>query len=229
MNKPLQCFLLLLSAMSPTMASGNIPYGIEFVAGMRDEYHQRGLQLADDLIDLQIQSNITLTKSSSLNLAAWQGAEMAGDFQEAGVLLSLTKEYSRFALNSEIGYTRYENSFVESGIQYSVGVDYSLASELVAYVSATYDDDQSSMIGLFGLLSSARITDDSFMEYKVEAHMANDYYSREGLYDLSSRVSYTLNVNEMLSFTPFVSYTYPLDEVDLDPEFSTGVWVELFF
>lgn len=217
---------LLLCA--PLWAESDIPYGIEFVAGVRSGYHQKGVSYANDLLDLQLQSNITVTKSSSLNFAIWQGAEISGDFREFGSLVSATKSYDEFSVTGELAYYNLESPFLENGAEASIMLDYQLSDEISVYGSLGYSEGAQSLIGLLGVSGGQIITDDSFLEAKVEFHLADNYYGREGLYDLTSRLSFTYNINSLLSTTPFVSAAIPLDgagEFDL----STGVWIEIFF
>lgn len=225
MNAPVRCISIAL--VMPVIAE-DIPYGVELVTGLRTGYHQKGIELADDLIDLQLQSNITLSESSSLNIALWQGAEVSGDFQELGAVVGLTRSYDTFSFSGEVSYLGYESSIVSSGVEVSLGADYELKENIYLYGSLGYHSGAESFIAQGGVSGSHRLTDDSFIEAKAELNLANSYFSREGIYDLTSRVSYTYNVSSFLSATPFLSSSIPLDgEADFD--LSAGMWLEVFF
>lgn len=225
MNAPVRW--IALSFLTPVMAQ-DIPYGVELVSGLRAGYHQKGIELADDLIDLQLQSNITLSESSSLNITLWQGAEVSGDFQELGAIVGLTRSHDEFSYTGEISYMGYESPIAESGVEVSLGADYEIKDNVYFYGSLGYNTGAESIIGQVGASGSHRLTDDSFIEAKAEVNLASSYYSREGIYDLTARLSYTYNISTFLSVTPFTSGSAPLDgEGDLD--FSVGLWLEVFF
>lgn len=218
---------LTLVSMAASLAE-EIPYGIEFVGGIRTGYHQRGLALADDLIDLQLQTQLTLTKTTSLTTIVWQGAELSGNFRESGGLIGFTKEYEKLSLSAELAYHNIESTLLKSGVELTVGGDYQLRENLTLYGAIGQYTGAKSLIAHLGLNQTKRLSDDSFLTAQSQLHFASDYFGREGLYDVTSRVSFTYNVHSYLSFTPFLSASIPLDG-EVETDLSTGVWVELFF
>ncbi len=219
------CWISLLCLA--TVIAEDMPYGVEFVAGIRSGYLQKGLNLADDLIDLQFQSNITLNKSTTLTVAAWQGAEISGAFQEFGAQVGLTKDYKAFSLSAELSYYSFESTIMESGAEFMLGGDYYFSDYFSLYAGVGYHDGAESIVGQAGISGTQRLNDDSFLELKAELNVADSYFGRDGLYALTSRLSYTYNVNSTFSLTPFAAATIPLDDGSSD--LSGGVWIEVFF
>lgn len=220
--------LLLSMGISVAVAQDDIPYGLEFVSGIRASYHQNGIVLADNLIDLQLQSNITLAEDVFLNIALWQGAEISGDFQEFGAVGGITKIYDKFSLSGEVAVTSYESDIVEGGVELSLVGEYVVAENVFIFGSLGYHSGAETVLANLGGNGSVVVTDDSFLEWKAVFHLADSYFSREGLYDLTTRVSYTYNLNSFLSVTPFLSASIPL-EGDADFNLSAGLWMEVFF
>ena len=218
--------LILLSTTLPLLAQ-DIPYGVEFVAGIRHGYHQRGLNLADDLIDLQFQANVTLTKTQSVDIAIWQGAEISGDFREFGFLAGATQDFKNFSLSLELAYASYDSDIVDSGAEISVGIDYPIIDNLSLFAQVGFNEPAESIFAQLGAYATAKVTEDSFFSIKSELNLADSYYARSGIYDLTTRTSYTYNINSMLSMTPFTSLSLAFDGEGSD--FSAGVWMEVFF
>lgn len=226
--KPTLIPLVALCAVASVQAQG-APYGVEFVSGIRTGYIQRGLNLADDLLDLQIQSNITLTKTTDVNLALWQGAEISGDFREFGALVGLNKRIDQFSVFAEVSLSSYESDIVSGGVEFSLGGDYTVTEFVSVFAHAGYNSGAESIFGQFGGIGSMRLTDKAFLEGKLQLNAADNYFGREGLYDATARISVTTNINDSLSVTPFFSLSTSLDGEGEDLETSLGVWVELFF
>ena len=228
--KPLRPLsLLLLSASALQAADDDIPYGIEFVAGIRDGYHQRGLELASDLIDLQIQANITLTKSRSIDIALWQGAEISGDFREFGLLVGASEEFDNFSLSLELNYADYESDLIESGAEVSFGIDYPITDNISAFGQIGFNEAAQSFYAQLGGFATAKVNKDSYLTLKSELNIADSYFGQSGIYDLTTRASFTYNVNSGLSMSPFASVSISFDDEGRTADFSTGVWVEMFF
>ncbi len=206
----------------------DVPYGVEFLGGIRSGYHQRGMRLSNDLIDLQLQSRLTLEDAVSVNMAIWRAAEASGDFNEFGALASISREYGEYSVAFELAYHSYDSEKVESGLEASALVDYSLTDHTSVYGSVSSNTAVQNLYAQVGWSGSHKVSKDSYIQVKSELHMAQNYFGREGLYDLTSRLNYTYNISEMMSLTPFLSSSIPLDDKE-DFNLSTGVWVEVFF
>jgi len=206
----------------------DIPYGIEFVGGIRDGYHQRGLELASDLVDLQFQARVSLDNNQSIDLGLWQGAEISGDFREFGILLGYSHDFKNFTFTSELNYADYESDVIESGVEVTFGVDVPIYENVSIFGQLGYNEASEAIFGQVGTYATAKVSDDSFVTFKSELNIADDYFGRSGLYDVTTRGSFTYNINKQLSVTPFLSLSIPLDN-EGDTDFSAGFWMEVFF
>ena len=218
----------LLFTPSALEAAETIPYGVEFLGGIRSGYHQRGMRLANDLVDLQLQSTLTLEDATSLNVAVWRGAEASSDFSEFGALVGFTKAYDKLALSSELAYYAITSDKVKSSLEASVTADYALSDFISAYCSLSTNSSVKNFYAQVGISTSIEVNDKSYLQMKSEVHMAQDYFGRTGIYDVTSRVDYTYNVNDTFSLTPFLSGSVPLDDKEVF-NLSTGLWIEVFF
>jgi len=218
---------LLTATLAAPLGAQDIPYGIEFVTGIRTGYLHRGVELAQDLTDVQLQANVTLSQTQSVDISLWHGAEISGDFAEFGALLAGTQEFVDFSLTVELSYTHYEQSPLDSGVELAVGVDVPLGQHVSSFAQLSYHQAEASIFGQLGAIATHRLSDDSYLTLLGEVNFASDYLRRSGLYDLSTRLSYTHNVNSSLSITPYAALALALDEAP--STFSAGVWVELFF
>jgi len=219
--------LALLTLSTTALMAEDIPYGVEFVAGIRHGYHQRGLDLANDLIDLQFQANVTLTKTQSVDIALWQGSEISGDYSEFGFLVGATQDFDSFSLSLELNYSSYTSDLIDTGAEISFGIDYPIMKNVSLYGQLGYNEAAESLFAQLGAYATTRVTDDSFFTVKSDLNIADSYYGRNGIYDLTTRASYTYNINSMLSMTPFTSLSLAFDGGGSD--FSAGMWVEVFF
>ncbi len=75
---------LLLAAFGVAHAQDEIPYGIEVLTGYRSEYVDRGFALSQDLIEVQLGSEIALSDQWLLQLGGWYGTgTSSADFEAA--------------------------------------------------------------------------------------------------------------------------------------------------
>jgi hypothetical protein len=61
--------LLLVATAAP--AQDEIPYGIEVLTGYRSEYIDRGFSLAQDLLEVQLGTEIAINDDWRLELGGW--------------------------------------------------------------------------------------------------------------------------------------------------------------
>ncbi|MFC5050004.1 hypothetical protein ACFPK9_05210 [Rubritalea spongiae] len=205
------CALSLISLCSAN-ASEEIPYGIEFLAQYRSEYNYRGFILAQDTLDLQVSSQLAFNKTTYLTGAAWFGTEASdGDFSEAGFLADLRKDIEQWTLSLSGSYRSYSNSFFENGANIEAAAFYQWNTQFQSSAHIAYDTGAEAWYSSIESSFYHRINDDSFLNFDIGVSAVEDYYSRDGLNDAFGKISYTYNINQSLSISPYIGTSILLD------------------
>ena len=72
--------LLLSAPLGTAEIESDIPIGIEAVTGIRSGYVFRGFDMANALMDFQVEGEITLGDRTYLNVGGWIANENGGPF-----------------------------------------------------------------------------------------------------------------------------------------------------
>lgn len=209
---------LLTSAANPRGASAetDIPYGIEAVTQYRSEYSYRGFTLAQDTLDAQLGASYAFDSTTYLNSAVWFGTEIgAGDFTEAGILADLRKDVADLTFSLSASYRSYSNSFMESGTNLEGAVIYHFNKSFDLSTRIAYDTGAEGWYGNSGVDYYFRINDDSFLNIRAGASYVSSYYHRDGFNDAFGKLSYTYNINQSISVSPYVGTSVLLDSNDI--------------
>lgn len=211
---------LLASAANPQEASAttDIPYGIEAVTQYRSEYSYRGFTLAQDTLDFQLGASYAFDSTTYLNSTAWFGTEIGdGDFSEGGILVDLRKDVGdvTFSLSASYqSYQSYSNTFFESGANLGSEVIYHFNKSFDFSTSFAYDTGAEGWYGNSGAHYYFRINDDSFINLSAGVSYVSSYYQRDGFNDAFGKLSYTYNINQSVSVSPYVGTSVLLDNDD---------------
>ena len=223
MSRPRKALLLLglsscqLIAANPSESSPlkDIPYGLEFLTQYKSEYNYRGFILAQDTIDIQFGGNYAFDDTTSLNAASWFATEAgSGDFTEAGLLVDLQKEIDQWTLSLSGTYHSFTNTFLESGTNIEAAAYYQWNGPIESSGRIAYDTGAE---GWFSALSSSyyqRINDQSYLLVDFGISYVSHYYGREGFNDAYGKISYTYNINQSLSISPYIGTSLLLDNKD---------------
>lgn len=196
-----------------TSATDDIPYGIEFLTQYSSEYNYRGFILAQDTIDVQLSTHYAFGKSTYINGAAWFGSAVGdGDFTEAGFLADLRKDIDQWTLSLSGTYRSYSNTFFENGVNIETVAYYQWNSMFQSSAHIAYDTGAE---GWYGSLETGyyhRINDDSFFLFDVGVSAVENYYSRDGFNDVFGKLTYTYNINQSVSLSPYIGTSVLLDD-----------------
>ncbi|MFD2158391.1 hypothetical protein ACFSW8_05735 [Rubritalea tangerina] len=226
MQKSLIALAVSLSLLSLHQAHGanprgasainDIPYGIEAVTQYRTEYNYRGFILAQDALDFQLGSQLAFNNTTYLNAAAWYGAEVGdGDFTEAGFLADLRKDFDLLTLSLSGTYRSYSNTFFESGTNIEAAAIYHFTREFDIAGRVAYDTGAEGWYSNLAAHYYFRLNDDSYINLNGGVSFVDKYYLRSGFNDFFAKVSYTYNINQMVSISPYVGTSILLDNKDL--------------
>lgn len=209
--------LLPLSAANPSSASAmdDIPYGIEAVAQYRSEYSYRGFILAKDTIDLQLGAQYAFNDTTALSSTAWFSSEIGdGDFTEGGIRAELLKDTGAMTYSFSGTYRSYINSFFEDGLNIEAAAIYHLNQLIDFSGRIAYDTGAEGWYADLGSSYYHRLNDDSYLSLSAGISAVNKYYSRDGLNDIFAKLSYTYNINQSVSISPYVGTSVLLDNDD---------------
>ena len=233
--------LLLFTLSAPALLAQNntqsdysladIPYGLEFLTQYRSEYNDRGFTLADDTLDLQLAANYAFNSTTSLDAAVWYAAEVGdGDFTEVGVLADLQKQIDQWTLSLSAGYRSYSNSFFEDGSNIQAAAFYQWNTAFESSARIAYDTGAE---GWYSDIASSyyhRLNDHAYLVLDLGVSFVDDYYTRSGANDAFGKISFTQNINQSLSITPYLGASLLLDDYEsASDSYYGGIYLAVSF
>lgn len=238
--KNLTSFALLTLVGAPfihAQSSNEIDYGIEAVSGVRSDFNYRGFELAESTIELQVETEIAINNQTFLNLGAWYATETGdGNFDEAALFAhirylqtdSLILGLSATYRDIDHGGTRL--SPVRDGIETGFFASWYFNSYFSTTAGLYYDSGADGLYSNIELEYSTSLSEKTFISLKTGISYVNSYYDRNGLNDAYSRASFTYNVSDTVSISPFVGTSILLDSNDSNGDTTyAGVWFEVSF
>lgn len=220
--------VIALALTTPAVAEveSEIPLGIEAVTGLRSAYVRNGIDAADAVLDFQLETEIALTNETFLTLGAWHVAESSGDFNETAISAQLTHEWDSLSLTGELSYHSFDSLILESGIDLSLELLYSINRDVSLSGRIGYDEGAESIYGQLQFDYSRPLGEDAYWAFRSGITLADDYYGLSGLTEIYSRLSLTYNINSQLSVTPFVGIS---EAPDADTTAYAGFWFAVSF
>ena len=238
-------FLLAILPLTPTHAgpspdaavdleprgSSEIPFGIEAVTGYRSEYVYRGFQLADSMLDFQLEAEIALNNQWILGVGGWYGTETgSGNFEEASGFVDLRYEAERWALALNTSYHAFTHPVFQDGVDVGIEFTWFPVDDFHVSLGGYYDDGPGAWYGKLEGGWSQPTGDDSFIALLAGASWLDDYYGRNGWNDAYARLSWTYAVSDRVSLTPFVGTSLSLDSGGPGDNYLWGgLWFEVNF
>jgi hypothetical protein len=227
---PLRLTILLLTPLlfSPLTAEieEDIPFGIETVTGLRSSYVYRGVQLAEETLEAQIETKIALGKDYSVPLAAWTLAETSGNFSNTAISVGLQRDWQDFQLTGFLDYQSFENSLFEDGFDLGLQGKWFPGEYWDFGLEARYNFGAEGRYYAFESGYSHPFGDDFYLTAVGGLSAVSNYYGSSGFNDFYGRLSATYNVNSFLSLTPFVGFSLA---DDLGEEAFVGLWLAVSF
>lgn len=222
---------LIAGTSMSAYADLSIPYGIEALTSYRSEYVHRGFELANDTIDFQLSSRVSLANDFSINATAWYNNELDdGDFNEFGIYLDLRKDIGDMTYALGTTFHDYDDSFFEDGFDIFGSATWHINKCVDLGASVSYDTGAD---GWYGELFSSyyySINDHSFMTLRGGVSAVDGYYGREGFNDVFAKLAYTYDINESVSVSPYIATSILLDGDDLgNDSFYGGVYFAVSF
>lgn len=235
---PSTILVCLLPCNVPADANKDIQLGVEAVAGYRSGYDYRGFELAEDVIDFQIETEIALSNHTSLNIGSWYATENGeGDFDESAIFSHLRFEQTdKLTLGLSASYRHFGNSSSSLGTDFEDGIDigtfanWQLHDDLIATAGAYYDFGAEAWYSNIETRWSKVISDKTYISFNTGISYVDDYYGRDGMNDAYGRLSVTHHLSDTVSITPYVGGSLLLDSSDAgDDQAYAGMWFEVRF
>jgi len=221
--------LVLAAPGSRGQIQDDLTLGVEAVTGVRSDYVYRGFQLADAVMDFQLEGEIALGGDFYLDLGGWFASETGGDFSETAGFADLRRALSeRFTAGGVLGYHSYHRSLFDSGLDLGAYLTFFPAENWSVTAEASRDFGAAGWWANAETGWSRRLTDHAFLTIRGGLSAVDGYYGRSGFNDLHGRASLTCNLNRMVSLTPFVGGSVELLDGDGNEWFG-GLWFEVSF
>jgi hypothetical protein len=219
--------LLSLTAAGQAGAMDDIPYGVEAVAQYRSEYSYRGFILAKDSIDLQLGAQYAFNDTTYLNSAVWFGSEIGdGDFTEGGLRADLLKDFGAMTYSLSGAYRSYTNTFFEDGTNIEAAAIYHFNKLIDFSGRIAYDTGAEGWYADLQTNYYHRINDGSYFNLSGGISAVDKYYLRDGLNDVFAKLSYTYNINQSVSISPYAGTSVLLDKDDIG---SDSLYAGIYF
>lgn len=228
--------LATFSLLSPTLSaeSAQTPLGLEAVTGYRTNYIQRGFDMADEVMDFQLEGEVALSNTLFLNYGGWYLTETsAGDFSELGFKLALSKDWDNWQWTGRSEYRNLNHQNFDSGLYFSSKVTYYFnKSDILTHSLSwelAYDTAAKGLFSELEFKSFYTLNKDSYLRLDLAASALDSYYSTSGAHDLNARLTYTYQLTKQISLSPFTEVSVALKDRDEDSLFASGIWFEVSF
>lgn len=205
----------------------DIPLGYEIVTGFRSSFIHRGENLADDLVDFQLNGFFSYKEDKHLEYGIYlAGALGDDDFGESSISFNYSEEYGSwtYAAGANLRYFELnDDDTFTAELNFSTTHHFNRDHQLTGLVS--YDTDEAGFYGSITYKGFTDLNSSSFLSYQLGVSAAYDYYGTDGFRDTFGRISYTKNITKQVSVSPFAGFSITRD----DEEFLGGLWVETSF
>ena len=214
--------------------SSDLPLGLEAVTGTRSEYIDRGFKKAQQILDFQLEGEATLSDGLYLGYGAWYATSTGkDDFSETGTKLTLSYHLDSWQWNNKVIYRDLNQSVFSSGLELTSELSY-FFSESARHSHAlkglvSYDTGADGFYGAIEYATYQALNEDAFFAFQLGVSATSDYYGVDGANDLYSRLSFTYNLTQQVSLTPFVFTSIDLEDNGRSDSLGAGLWFEMSF
>ena len=190
---------------APQKASAELKYGIEALTTYRSEYVYRGFALSDASMEFQLAGQVALSNTDTLDVGLFYGtATSDGDFTEAAAFIDFSRNIGDLTYAATLTLRDYTNSTFKSGADIGGSVSWAVNEDIDIKGSASYDTGAEGFYfeGKAGYYR--QVSDDSYLTFDAGLGAVADYYRRNGLHQAFAKLTYTYNINDAVSVSPYV-------------------------
>lgn len=207
----------------------NIKFGFEGLTSYRSEYIHRGFKLAKESLEFQLGAQVALSDTSFLDLGLWYGTEMGdGDFSETGAFIDFTKNIGDINYTIGVKAQDYSNSIFESGVEFSFGIDWRINDNWNLKGIILYDTGANGWYRNTKISYYKNIDDKSYFTFDLGVSAVSNYYGRDGFNDVNAKFSYTYNISDAVSVTPYLGASMGIDR-DAEDHLFGGIYFAVSF
>jgi len=236
MKITLSTTLLALAFPLLTYASADvendIQWGVEGVTGYRSNYIYRGFELSESTLDFQLEAEMALSDSLSLNIGGWYATETGnGNFDESAGFLKLHYlATEHLTLGTSATYRNFNQSLFREGVDLGVFGTWQFCRDFGITLGAYYDTGADGWYGNLETNWSKTLSEKTYFSLQTGVSAVDNYYDRDGFNDVYGRLSLTYNISDAVSVTPYVGGSALLDNDDLgDDNAFGGIWFVVRF
>lgn len=229
MLRLLSLVLIIATFSAKAEIEAEIPWGAEVVTGYRTDLIERGFQLGENVIDVQVQTEIVFNDEWSLGFGAFHAtASGVDEYEETSSFVEIVREYEQMYIGWHLGYRDVQSTIWRNGLETGPMFMYRINQNISVGFRYLYDGGASGSYAEARCSWSHPLNDKSFLSINSTAGYAIDYYGRDGLHDLSARLGWTYNLASNISLTPFLGGSIGIHDDAADQIYS-GLWFEVTF
>jgi len=217
------------AAVERTTPKSEIKLGLEATTSWRNEYIYRGFQLDDSSAEFQLAGQLAFSDTETLDFGLYYGSSTgSGNFSETAGFIDFSKNIGDLTYTAKLALKDYSNSRFESGADLGFAVSWALNDSVELTSMLSYDT------GADGFYFETKgsyfkgINDDSFLTLDAGASAVSDYYQMDGLHHAFAKLTYTYNISDAVSVSPYVAASFGLNS-GLDDHLVGGVYFSVSF
>ena len=198
-----------------------IKFGLEALTTWRSEYNYRGFQLADQSLEFQIAGQVALSDTQTIDIGIYHGSATGdGDFKETAAYIDFSKNIGDLTYTAKLAFKDFSDSIFDSGVDIGGSVNWVYNDTIDFTALLTYDTGAEGFYGEIKASAYKGLSLDSYLTFDIGLGITADYYDRSGLHQYFAKLSYTYNINESVSVSPYVGTSLGIDDEAQDSLYS---------
>ncbi len=221
-------YLIALIAVSttasPLLSAADLFYGVEALSGYRSAYLYRGFDIADGLLEFQLEAEVAANKETIISFGTSLASESGGDFSQFDFYFDARYEINEWTLGAISSYRDFTGTDLESGFDLGLFGIYQWSDHLDSKISLHYDFGNEASYASVDTRWSLPLNDSTYSYLEGGMSWVDSYLDRSGLQDVFGKAGLTFNINEQVSASPYLAISIPFEK-----EESTSVYAGFWF
>lgn len=212
-----------------TQPTQKLKYGLEALTTWRSDYIYRGLQLSSSTLEFQLAAEVSLNNRDSFNLGLYYNtATGKGSFSETAAYLELARKINDDTLTFGILARHTANSSFKSGAEFNLSYLHPLNDNFELTGTLSYD---TAAEGAFAEALGSyykNFDDTSYLMVDLGLTATANYYDISGVNHLKAKISYTYNISDAVSVSPYLAAHLALNN-QVDDHIHGGIYFAVSF